>query len=78
MAKSDVFSYNTEIYSVKKTNKVLNALIYVGLIVWLLIDLFPLYYLFTSLLRVPRRSREQMLSVFPRNGCGATMPEFSS
>ncbi len=47
MAKSDVFSYNTEMYSVKKTNKVVDALIYVGLIVWLLIDLFPLYYLLT-------------------------------
>ena len=47
MAKSDVFSYNTEKYSVKKTNKVVDALIYVGLVVWLLIDLFPLYYLLT-------------------------------
>ncbi len=47
MAKSDVFSYNTEMYSVKKTNKVVDALIYVGLVVWLLIDLFPLYYLLT-------------------------------
>ncbi len=47
MAKSDIFSYNTEMYSVKKTNKVVDALIYVGLVVWLLIDLFPLYYLLT-------------------------------
>ena len=47
MAKSDVFSYNTDMYSVKKTNKFVEALIYVGLIVWLLIDLFPLYYLLT-------------------------------
>ena len=47
MAKRDVFSYNTEMYSVKKTNKVVDALIYVGLVVWLLIDLFPLYYLLT-------------------------------
>lgn len=47
MARSDVFSYDTDMYSVKKTNKFVSALIYVGLIVWLLIDLFPLYYLFT-------------------------------
>ncbi|SCY20632.1 raffinose/stachyose/melibiose transport system permease protein [Lachnospiraceae bacterium XBB2008] len=51
MARSDVFSYNTDIYSVKKTNKFVNALIYVGLVVWLLIDLFPLYYLFTFSLK---------------------------
>lgn len=51
MAKNDIFSYNTEMYSVKKTNKVVDALIYVGLIVWLLIDLFPLYYLLTFSLK---------------------------
>ena len=47
MARSDVFSYNTEMYSVKKTNKFVEALIYIGLVIWLLIDLFPLYYLLT-------------------------------
>ncbi|MCR5502216.1 MAG: carbohydrate ABC transporter permease [Lachnospiraceae bacterium] len=38
-------------YSVKKTNKFVEALIYVGLVLWLLIDLFPLYYLFTFSLK---------------------------
>ncbi len=51
MAGSDVFSYDTDMYSVKKTNKVVDALIYVGLIIWLLIDLFPLYYLLTFSLK---------------------------
>ncbi len=51
MARSDVFSYDTDMYSVKKTNKVVDALIYVGLVIWLLIDLFPLYYLFTFSLK---------------------------
>ena len=51
MAGSDVFSYDTDMYSVKKTNKVVDALIYVGLVIWLLIDLFPLYYLFTFSLK---------------------------
>ena len=38
-------------YSVRKTNKFLKALIYCGLVLWLLIDLFPLYYLFTFSLK---------------------------
>ncbi|MCR5117073.1 MAG: carbohydrate ABC transporter permease [Lachnospiraceae bacterium] len=38
-------------YSVRKTSKFLKALIYCGLVLWLLIDLFPLYYLFTFSLK---------------------------
>ncbi|MCR5277824.1 MAG: carbohydrate ABC transporter permease [Lachnospiraceae bacterium] len=38
-------------YSVQKTNKFVKVLIYIGLILWLLIDLFPLYYLFTFSLK---------------------------
>ncbi len=44
-------SFDLEMYSVKKTNKFVKALIYAGLVVWLLIDLFPLYYLFTFSLK---------------------------
>ncbi|MCR4850909.1 MAG: carbohydrate ABC transporter permease [Lachnospiraceae bacterium] len=51
MAKSKAISFDSEMYSVKKTNKFVSALIYVGLVVWLLIDLFPLYYLFTFSLK---------------------------
>ena len=40
-----------DMYSVRKTNKFLKALIYCGLVLWLLIDLFPLYYLFTFSLK---------------------------
>ena len=42
---------NLDMYSVRKTNKFLKALIYCGLVLWLLIDLFPLYYLFTFSLK---------------------------
>jgi raffinose/stachyose/melibiose transport system permease protein len=38
-------------YTVRKTNKFLKVLIYCGLLLWLLIDLFPLYYLFTFSLK---------------------------
>ncbi len=49
MAKNE--SFNPEMYSVQKTNKFVKVLIYIGLILWLLIDLFPLYYLFTFSLK---------------------------
>ena len=51
MAKSKTISFDSDMYTVKKTNKFVSALIYVGLVVWLLIDLFPLYYLFTFSLK---------------------------
>lgn len=42
---------NLEIYKVKKTNKVAKVLIYIGLIIWLIIDLFPIYYMLTFSLK---------------------------
>ena len=51
MAKSKAISFDSDMYTVKKTNKFVSALIYVGLVLWLLIDLFPLYYLFTFSLK---------------------------
>ncbi len=49
MAKSEYFDPN--LYRVKKTNKFVQVLVYIGLILWLLIDLFPLYYLLTFSLK---------------------------
>lgn len=40
-----------EQYHVQKTNKFLRTLIYVGLILWALIDLFPIYWMFTFSLK---------------------------
>ena len=51
MAENNAFAYNSALYSVKRTNKFVKGLIYAGLIIWLLIDLFPLYYLFTFSLK---------------------------
>lgn len=41
--KSDDFSQ----YQVKKTNKVVKMLIYIGLLLWAAINLFPIYWMFT-------------------------------
>lgn len=38
-------------YQVKKTNPVVNVIIYIGLIFWLFINLFPLYWMFTFSLK---------------------------
>jgi len=51
MASSLSSHSNLDMYSVRKTNKFLKSLIYCGLVLWLLIDLFPLYYLFTFSLK---------------------------
>lgn len=51
MASSLSSHSNLDMYSVRKTNKFLKVLIYCGLVLWLLIDLFPLYYLFTFSLK---------------------------
>ncbi len=51
MASSLSSHSNLDMYSVRKTSKFLKALIYCGLVLWLLIDLFPLYYLFTFSLK---------------------------
>jgi len=49
--KSILNNNNLEMYQVKKTNKVVKVLIYVGLIFWLIIDLFPIYYMLTFSLK---------------------------
>ncbi len=51
MAQNNMSSFNPDLYSVKKTNKFVQALIYFGLIIWLIIDIFPLYYLLTFSLK---------------------------
>lgn len=38
-------------YQVKKTNKVVKALIYIGLLLWAAINLFPIYWMFTFSLK---------------------------
>ena len=54
MAKSSsntLSNVNLDQYQVRKTNKFVKVLIYIGLVVWLLVDLFPVYYLFTFSLK---------------------------
>ena len=38
-------------FQVQKTNKFVRALVYIGLVVWALIDLFPIYWMFTFSLK---------------------------
>lgn len=38
-------------YQVKKTNPVVKTLIYIGLVIWLFINLFPIYWMFTFSLK---------------------------
>ena len=53
MAEKSILSAsnNLDQYQVQKTNKVLRALIYIGLVIWALIDLFPVYWMFTFSLK---------------------------
>ncbi|MBE5861675.1 MAG: carbohydrate ABC transporter permease [Lachnospiraceae bacterium] len=53
MAEKSILSANNSLdqYQVQKTNKVLRALIYIGLVIWALIDLFPVYWMFTFSLK---------------------------
>ncbi|MCR5206565.1 MAG: carbohydrate ABC transporter permease [Lachnospiraceae bacterium] len=52
MAEKSILKNNDlEIYKVKKTNKVVKVLIYIGLVIWVIIDLFPIYYLLTFSLK---------------------------
>ena len=44
-------NFNLDQYQVQKTNKVLKVLIYIGLVIWALIDLFPVYWMFTFSLK---------------------------
>ena len=52
MAQNKVFKKDSlEIYKVKKTSKTAKILIHLGLVIWLLIDLFPIYYMLTFSLK---------------------------
>ena len=51
MEQNNILVSDLDQYTVKKTNKFLRALVYAGLILWLIIDLFPLYYLLTFSLK---------------------------
>ena len=42
---------NLDMYQVKKTNKFVKALIYFGLLCWTVINLFPVYWMFTFSLK---------------------------
>jgi len=42
---------NLDQFQVQKTNKFLQVLIYIGLVIWALIDLFPVYWMFTFSLK---------------------------
>ena len=46
-----VLQTNLDQYQVKKTNKFLQVLIYIGLLVWTVINLFPIYWMFTFSLK---------------------------
>ncbi len=45
--KTDTLKIDTSKYKVKKTNKTLKVLIFVGLIIWAFINLFPIYWMLT-------------------------------
>ena len=66
MARNEITTFNPELYTVKKTNKFVKALIYVGLVVWLLIDLFPIYYLLTFSLKDKSEITGQNVIGLPR------------
>ena len=51
MEKNDVMKVDLSQYQVRKTSKVAKVLIYVLLIVWALINLFPIYWMFTFSLK---------------------------
>ncbi len=51
MAQNSTATFDPELYRVKKTNKFVKGLVYAGLILWLAIDLFPIYYLITFSLK---------------------------
>ena len=53
MEEKSTLSKRSELeqFQVKKTNKFLIALCYLGLIIWALIDLFPIYWMFTFSLK---------------------------
>lgn len=51
MAKDKNQSLDMSMYQVKKTNPVVNTVIYIGLIIWLFINLFPIYWMFTFSLK---------------------------
>ena len=48
--KSSIFVQDTE-YTIKKTHKWVSVLIYIGLILWTFINLFPIYWMFTFSLK---------------------------
>lgn len=49
--KSILINNDMDQFQVQKTNKFLKGLIYVGLVIWALIDLFPIYWMFTFSLK---------------------------
>lgn len=53
MGKSSALnsSVDLEVYKVRKSSKLVKVLIYIGLVIWLFVDLFPVYYLFTFSLK---------------------------
>lgn len=51
MAEIKKKNYDLSQYQVKKTNKFLRALIYIGLLLWTAVNLFPVYWMFTFSLK---------------------------
>ena len=51
MAEIKKKNYDLSQYQVKKTNKVVRALIYIGLLLWAVVNLFPVYWMFTFSLK---------------------------
>ena len=47
----DALKVDLSKYTVKKTNKGLKVAIFIGLIMWALINLFPIYWMFTFSLK---------------------------
>jgi raffinose/stachyose/melibiose transport system permease protein len=51
MAGKNTFDYGMDQYQVGKTNKFVKVLFYIGLVIWAVIDLFPIYWMFTFSLK---------------------------
>ena len=49
--KNTLNAYSLDQYQVGKTNNVVKTLIYIGLVIWAMIDLFPIYWMFTFSLK---------------------------
>ena len=71
MGKNDIVNKVDE----NKTNPAMKVLMYAFLIFWALVNIFPIYFMFTFSLKSNEEIFGKMLSVFLRTGSGATIPQ---